>query len=183
MVALSKVSVPVRSLVGVVFLLALVGLPCHVEAAAKRGVRVHVAKGARTIEVRAGDEVLLRFAASLGPGGAGYKTREGDRVTPVGRYHVTMHQPSQYRVFLRLDYPNAEDRARFARLKRDGALPDGATIGGDIGIHGPPVSMTDEEKKGLVGRDWTLGCVAVQDEEIKALAKLVPVGTEVIIED
>lgn len=143
----------------------------------KKAARILVKKSEHTMQLLAkDDEVLATYKVSLGPGGPGYKRREGDRVTPVGRYHVTMHQPSQFKIFLRLDYPNATDRARFERLKKAGELPNGATIGGDIGIHGgTPPSLKD--------RDWTLGCVAVEDDEIVEIAKLVPDGVAVDIED
>lgn len=143
----------------------------------KRAARILVKKSEHTMQLLGkDDELLATYTVSIGPGGPGHKRREGDRVTPVGRYHVTMHQPSQFKIFLRLDYPNAEDRARFERLKRAGELPRGATIGGDIGIHGG----TPPEMKEY---DWTLGCVAVEDDEIVQIAKLVPDGAVVDIED
>ena len=94
-----------------------------------------------------------------------------------------MHQPSQYRWFLRLDYPNAEDVKRFDALMRSGALPRDAKIGGDIGIHGPPVSAPDLLKPAYKLSDWTLGCIAVDDEEIQENARLVKDGTDVTIEE
>ena len=138
-----------------------------------------------TIEdaVMAADTAPGPDTVAIGPGGAGPKLREGDKVTPVGRYHVIRHQPSQYKVFLRLDYPNATDRARFTRLKREGALPKEATIGGDIGIHGPPVTLSPAVKPLLKMTDWTLGCIAVDDDEISEIAARVPDGTIVDIED
>lgn len=148
-----------------------------------RITRVHIVKSTHVLELFAGEERVASYVASIGPGGPGPKQQEGDQRTPVGRYHVTMHQPSRYRVFLRLDYPNAEDRARFEREKRAGNLHKEARIGGDIGIHGPPVSFGAEEKLALEGHDWTLGCVAVKDEEIVEIAKRVADGTVVDIED
>jgi murein L,D-transpeptidase YafK len=156
-------------------LLALVAT-AH-AAPPKKATRILVKKSAHTMTLLGkDDEVLGSYDVSIGPGGSGHKKREGDMVTPVGRYHVTMHQPSQFKIFLRLDYPTAHDWERFKKLKKDGALPDGARIGGDIGIHGgtPPT---------LKGRDWTAGCVAVEDEEIVEIAKLVPDGVVVDIED
>lgn len=146
-------------------------------APTRRATRILVKKGEHTMLLLGrDDEVLGSYTVSLGPGGPGNKKMEGDRVTPVGRYHVTLRHPSRFKIFLRLDYPNAEDRARFARLKRAGELPDGATIGGDIGIHGgTPPSMKEQ--------DWTLGCVAVEDDEIVEIARLVPDGVVVDIED
>lgn len=166
---------------GLVALLAvavtLVALP---SGARPRPVakRVLVSKAGHTMDLLDADgELLGRYTVSLGPGGAGPKRREGDRVTPVGRYHVTMHQPSEsFRIFLRLDYPNAADRARFAEAKRRGELPPDARIGGDIGIHGGTSPVRQ-------GADWTLGCVAVADDEIVEIAKLVPPGTVVDVED
>lgn len=152
--------------------------------AARAGVtRVRIMKGAHRLELLAGERVVVGHDVQIGPGGSGRKSREGDRVTPVGRYHVTMHQPSVYRTFLRLDYPNADDRARFAERQRRGELPKDARIGGDIGIHGPPQTLDDDERRALAGVDWTLGCIALSDEAIVEVARLVPDGTPVDIED
>lgn len=151
--------------------------PAAEAAPPKRAARILVKKSEHAMQLF--DEegaVLATYSVSIGPGGPGPKTREGDRVTPVGRYHVTLRHPSRFKVFLRLDYPNADDRARFARLRQDGALPERATIGGDIGIHGG----TPESLRGV---DWTLGCVAVGDDEIVEIARLVPDGVVVDIED
>ena len=142
--------------------------------------RVVIHKGKHEVLVYAGDG-LHRYRAAIGPGGAGFKRREGDKVTPVGHYHVTMHQPSRYHLFLRLDYPNADDRARFAKLVALGELPKDATIGGDIGIHGAPPQQEWKAIHKTV--DWTLGCIAVDDAEIEEIGALVNDGTPVEIED
>lgn len=149
----------------------------------RRVTRIHIDKSEHTMELLAGEDVVASYRVAIGPGGAGPKKQEGDQITPVGRYHVVSKSPSRYRFFLGLDYPNAEDRARFARLKREGELPPAATIGGAIGIHGPPVSMPEEDKSALKQVDWTLGCIAVHDDEIRQIARLVAVGTPVDIDD
>lgn len=82
---------------------------------------------------------------------------------------------------MRLDYPNADDRARFARAMADGDLPKGSTIGGDIGIHGAPAAAG--WKAIHKHYDWTAGCIAVDDDEIERVAAMVPNGTEVDIRD
>jgi murein L,D-transpeptidase YafK len=152
-------------------------------AAAPGITRVSIRKNAHTLTLFAGDQPFKTYAAAIGPGGSGPKRKEGDMVTPVGRYHVTMRQPSQYRVFLRLDYPNAHDRARFNEAKAAGALPKNARIGGDIGIHGPPVRLPAEIKSKIKDVDWTAGCIAVDEDEIDEISKLVPDGVVVDIED
>lgn len=143
--------------------------------------RILVRKGAHEMALYAGETKVMTYAVAIGPGGKGPKHIEGDKVTPVGRYHVIAKSPSVWGIFMRLDYPNAEDRVRFAKLKREGALPRNATIGGDIGIHGAPQER--EYKKTHKQSDWTLGCIALDDEEIRELARRVAVGTIVDIED
>jgi murein L,D-transpeptidase YafK len=174
-----------RSL-GILALLLLTTLPAAADAthAGPHVTRVHLTKSTHALTLFDGDQVVASFHASIGPGGPGFKRREGDNVTPVGRYHVQSHQASQYRIFLRLDYPNADDRARFAALKASGELPPSARIGSDIGIHGTPQSHEwDGERDRFRDVDWTAGCVAVQDEEIDRIAALVSDGTVIEIED
>jgi murein L,D-transpeptidase YafK len=148
-----------------------------------RVTRVVIKKDAHTLSLLAGTETVKTYSVAIGPGGAGPKRREGDNVTPVGHYHVTMHQPSQYKIFLRLDYPTADDWARFNEQKKLGNLPKDARIGGDIGIHGPPVRLAPEVRSTLKSFDWTAGCIALDDAEIEEVARLVPNGTEIDIED
>jgi murein L,D-transpeptidase YafK len=131
------------------------------------------------MQLFAGTVGLETYHVAIGPGGSGHKHREGDKVTPVGRYHIVNRGPSTFTIFMRLDYPNAEDRKRFAELKASGQLPNGATIGGDIGIHGGSLPYDPDKAP----NDWTLGCVAVDNDEIRAIAKRVPDGTVVDIED
>ncbi|QUS47111.1 L,D-transpeptidase family protein [Salmonella enterica] len=96
-------------------------------------------------------------------------------VTPIGRYRVVKHLPSHLRIFLQLDYPNADDRARFEELKKKGDLPKNASIGGDIGIHGEP----PEAKPFKKAEYQSHGCVVLEDAEIDQVARMVPDGTAV----
>ena len=150
-------------------------------ATAEPVARIHIQKSAHVMELLDKDDhPIATYRVAIGPGGDGRKNQEGDRVTPVGRYHVISRGPSTFKVFMRLDYPNADDRVRFAKLKASGALPKHATIGGDIGIHGgsPPGYNTGEAT-----HDWTLGCISVEDAEIVAIAPVVKDGTIVDIDD
>ncbi len=141
--------------------------------------RVLVKKSARTMDLYSADTLVRSYAVAVGKGGAGPKLRDGDLVTPVGRYHVVKHLPSHLRIFLEIDYPNAEDRARFARLKASGALPKDARIGNDIGIHGPP----PDRKPFAKATYQSHGCIVVENAEIDAIAAAVADGTTVDIED
>ncbi|MCL2726504.1 MAG: L,D-transpeptidase [Polyangiaceae bacterium] len=141
--------------------------------------RVHVKKSARTMDLYEGDSLVARYSVAVGRGGPGFKKMEGDNVTPVGHYRVLDRRPSQLRVFMRLDYPNAEDRARFEELKKSGDVPKNATIGGEIGIHGEPPDAKPFKKVDYQSH----GCVVLEDAEIDQVSRMVPDGTPVDIED
>ncbi|MFN8007059.1 MAG: L,D-transpeptidase [Terriglobia bacterium] len=56
----------------------------------------------------------------------------------------------------------------------------GCEPGGDIMIHGLPNGFGSIGKLHAV-HDWTLGCIAVTNEEIEEIWNLVPNGTLVVI--
>ncbi len=144
-----------------------------------RITRVLVKKSARTMDLYGGDMLIQTYSVAVGGGGAGPKLRDGDLVTPTGHYKVIKHLPSHLRIFMRIDYPNAEDRARFARLKASGELPKEAAIGGDIGIHGAPPDQNPFVKATYLSH----GCVVVENSEIDVIARMVADGTQVDIVD
>jgi murein L,D-transpeptidase YafK len=84
-----------------------------------------------------------------------------------------MRAPGQTHYYraLMLDYPNADDRARFQALQRTGQMPRNGRIGSNIEIHG----------EGGRSQDWTQGCVALSNDEMDELVSLVGVGTPVTI--
>lgn len=140
--------------------------------AAPSVTRIHVKKSTHTLELFADKTLVKTYTVALGPGGSGPKLREGDKVTPVGRYFAAHAIPSQFHLFMWVSYPNADDKKRFEALKSTGKIPKDARIGGDIGIHG-----------GGGRGDWTLGCIALEDGEIEELSRLVKDGALVDIED
>src|SRR4051812_38893342 len=119
---------PFRGLFALAALVIMSGTPSRAaDASARVNVtRVVVKKRAHSLQVlaakgRGGEEAIFaEYKVALGPGGLGPKRQEGDMTTPVGRYHVTTHQPSRFRIFLRLDSPTAADYRRFAALKARG---------------------------------------------------------------
>ena len=136
--------------------------------------RIQIRKAARELTLSAGGTVLRTYGVALGNSPEGPKSLEGDGRTPEGRYYIAGRNPqSKYHLALRVSYPNAADRARAAK--------QGKSAGGDIMIHGLPNGY------GFIGaahrlRDWTIGCVAVTDEEIEEIWRVVPDGCVVDIE-
>ena len=85
---------------------------------------------------------ICALSGTLGP-----KRREGDMQIPEGFYTISRLNPqSNYHLSMRVDYPNASDRAR-AR-----ALDSKASLGGDIMVHGHCV---------------TIGCIPIENEPIE----------------
>jgi murein L,D-transpeptidase YafK len=134
--------------------------------------RLVVYKGEHRLEAYSGSTLVRTYRIAIGSGGAGPKRYEGDGRTPEGVYRIDRrHQSRLYHRFLHVSYPNDDDRRRYRELKERGEVPEGAGIGGDIGIHG---ESKDPEVRPL-GRsvDWTAGCIAVSDAEIEELYRAV----------
>jgi len=121
-----------------------------------------------------GGEPVKTYDVELGFNWVADKLQEGDGATPEGRYRIVArmdHLSSDYYKALLINYPNAENRAAFARGRGRGEIPASARIGGLIEIHGA----------GGRDYDWTNGCVAVTNPDIDHLFGRVIVGTPVTI--
>jgi murein L,D-transpeptidase YafK len=118
-----------------------------------------------------GDKEIARYTdIKLGDAPLGHKQFEGDEKTPEGDYTINgRNSASSYHLSLRISYPNAADRA-YAKSK-------GKSPGGDIFIHGQPNGSPVER----LPHDWTDGCIAVSNAEIKLIWKQVAVGTPITI--
>ncbi len=128
----------------------------------------------RRVFLYRGGRVIASYPAELGANGLVRKEHSGDRATPEGRYHVVLAKRAPQTKFnkaLLINYPNDEDRMRFALGRKRGTISRGAGIGNLIEIHGD----------GGEGRDWTDGCVALTNEDMDRLFAHVRVGTPVTI--
>jgi hypothetical protein len=115
---------------------------------------------------------VAEYRVDLGSNAFVPKRLQGDAATPEGRYHVTRkleNGASKYHKALMINYPNTEDYRAFRLLQKRSRRR--LRIGGDIGIHG----------EGGRNKDWTLGCVAIENEAIDDLFPYVAVGTPIVI--
>lgn len=108
------------------------------------------------------------------------KKMEGDRLTPEGNFKIVgkkIHK--QWGKFLMLDYPTKESYQRFNSRKAAGLIPQKATIGGGVGIHG-----TRPNEEYVIDKfiNWTSGCISVRYSDMAELYDMLPIGTEVVIE-
>ena len=135
--------------------------------------RVVIQKDAHTLELYRGSRLLKTYKVALGPNVKGAKERQGDGRTPEGTYVIdSRNRNSAFHLALHISYPNEEDRRR---ARRSGVSP-----GGDIMIHGLPNGMGALGNAHLL-RDWTQGCIAVTNDEIEEIWRVVRNGTRVII--
>jgi len=141
--------------------------------------RLVVYKAEHELEAWSGPVLQKVYRVAIGSGGAGPKRWEGDRRTPEGRYRIdSRHRSRTYHLFLHVSYPNAADRAAWARGRRDGSVPAGVGVGGAIGIHGEKQGMGWLPHKWV---DWTLGCIALDNAEIEELYRAVVPGASIEI--
>lgn len=147
---------------------------CSARNASEPAVdQIVVVKSTRTMTLMQHDQVVKTYRVALGAVPTGAKQKHGDHKTPEGDYVISGKNPrSQYHLSLRISYPNAVDRERARKL--------GVAPGGDIMIHGvmPEYAWLGSRQSET---DWTDGCIAVSNQEIEEIFKLVPVGTKVQI--
>lgn len=145
-----------------------------------------VKKGERKLYLYDGEKLIKTYAIALGFAPEGDKEREGDGKTPEGEFYVFTKNPkSRFYLSLGLSYPNMEAAERGLKtkliskaeynsivkaIKEKRMPPQKTALGGEIYIHG-----------GGTENDWTWGCTALENEEIKELFDVLPVGTVVVI--
>lgn len=154
-------------------LLGVLALALGAPAAAEKADRILILKAERKLTLYRQGRPLKTYLVALGGSPEGDKHCQGDQRTPEGTYRIDLkNRASRYHLSLRISYPDASDRAE---ARRRGCSP-----GGDIFIHGLGKGFA------YLGRlhrttDWTLGCVAVTNEEIEEIWGAVEVGTKVEI--
>jgi murein L,D-transpeptidase YafK len=148
--------------------------------------RLIVKKDERKLEVYDGEKLLKTYKIVLGFTPKGDKEIEGDGKTPLGEFYVfTKNEKSKFYLSLGVSYPSIDDAeiglreniisqeehdAIVAAVSEKKMPPQNTGLGGEIYIHG-----------GGTEKDWTWGCVALKDEEMKEIFDAVPLGAKVSI--
>lgn len=148
--------------------------------------RLVITKKDRKLELLDGAILIKTFKISLGFTPVGDKEREGDGKTPEGEFYIYTKNPkSQFYLSLGVSYPGTEDAERgindglISKAEHDEIIdavrarkmpPQKTQLGGEIFLHG-----------GGTGKDWTYGCAALSDEDIRELFNAIPIGTPILI--
>lgn len=139
---------------------------------------LRVDKSARTLTVLADGRPVRQYRIALGRHPLGAKHEAGDGRTPEGRYDIRVRNPdSRFTLSLGLSYPGPDDALRgletgmisdddYRRIMAAhaaGRIPPWDTrLGGALFIHGGGATV-----------DWTDGCVALDDADMRELFGLV----------
>lgn len=133
--------------------------------------RILIEKAARRMQLFQDGAPVRTYQIALGFTPKGDKVRQGDGKTPEGEFTIDRRNAeSAFHLSIGLDYPQPEDRERAAEL--------GYSPGGDIFIHGQPNALPDGLK---IKGDWTAGCVALTNAEMREVWAVTPIGTKVVI--
>ncbi|MBA2524520.1 MAG: L,D-transpeptidase [Pyrinomonadaceae bacterium] len=148
--------------------------------------RIVILKSQRQLELYSDGAVVRTYRVGLGQNPVDDKQREGDRTTPEGEFYIFIKNPkSAYYLSLGISYPTIEDAERGLRaglvtraqrdqivsaIKKKAAPLQHTALGGLIYIHGNGA-----------GSDWTWGCVALENEDIRELYNWVDIGTPITI--
>lgn len=142
-------------------------------------IRFHVDKSERRFEVYAKlptglDTLLKTYPCVLGEKPVGDKFHQGDRKTPEGTFSFRSKRVhNDWHKFIWVDYPNAESWRRYKERQKQGFIPAGKDIGGEIGIHGVPEGMDHWID---AGQDWTWGCIALKNADVDEIYPYITEG-------
>lgn len=146
----------------------------------------------KRLEVKRGDKILATFnRISIGRRGAGFKEKQGDKITPLGTYKIGwINHKSSFKTFYGFTYPSIENakealkkhiitRSTYRSIetahKNNKIPPQNTRLGGRIGLHG----LGDGNEQVHKLWDWTKGCVAVTNQQIDELSQWIVKGMTV----
>ncbi len=144
------------------------------DASLPKADLVKVDKSERRMYLLKEGDILKSFHIALGGNPKGHKQQEGDQRTPEGRYILDYKkEDSSYYRAMHISYPNEQDKKKAKEL--------GVDPGGFIMVHGQPngagaLAMVTQQF------DWTLGCIALTNDEMDEFMAMVNVGTPIEIE-
>ncbi len=131
--------------------------------------KVLVLKSERRLQLISRGEPLKTYRISLGKQPKGAKVREGDKKTPEGLYWLDWRKVSdRYNLAMHISYPNITDAAKARR--------EGVDAGGMIMIHGTPINEEYPEWY-FHTLDWTEGCIAMRNDDMREVWSMVKDGT------
>lgn len=153
-------------------LISSVSFPAYPHTQTKD--KILVIKSERILLLLKNNKIAKEYKIALGKNPVGDKVKQGDNKTPEGKYQiVSKNSQSKFYLNLAINYPSKLDIKEAKRL--------GVNPGGNIVIHGLPNKAPSFIHDELMSEDWTNGCIALHNSDIKDLFDSVPIGTSIDI--
>jgi lipoprotein-anchoring transpeptidase ErfK/SrfK len=164
-----------------------------------KNARIVVSKSQRRLDLFDGNQLVKTYHVALGSQPVGHKQWQGDGRTPEGQYFICTRnaQTSAFHIFLGLSYPALPDATRGVRsraitareyqvirqrLASRSAPPWRTRLGGWVGIHGGSgASFAQRTARERGSKDWTAGCIALTNAEIREIYAATKMGTPVLV--
>jgi len=135
---------------------------------------VLVKKSERKLFLYAGPDLVKSYNIALGKQPVGQKQKEGDSRTPEGLYTLDWRNPnSKFYRSIHVSYPNISQKRS--------AKEAGIDPGGEIMIHGQPNDWSERIRLTFADKDWTEGCIALENQDMIEVWDLVKDGTPIEI--
>lgn len=158
----------------VIFLFIFLPISSHADPLPSLADKILIYKSKREMVLFHHNRPFKTYTIALGAHPKGHKKEEGDEKTPEGTYWISgRNAHSRFHLSLKISYPNAHDLMQ--------AQERGVSAGGDIMVHGLPDTLGWLGKLHLRWPNWTDGCIAVTNQEIEEIWRLVPDNTPIEI--
>lgn len=145
----------------------------------KKELSILIDKSDYKLMMLSSGKVVKEYPVVFGSNPIDDKLMEGDRCTPEGGFKVRdLYPHKSWTKFIWIDYPTADSWKKHKKAKVEDRIPEAATIGGEIGIHGVPKNRADLIHQ---RQNWTWGCVSLTNEDINELYPFVFKGMEIEI--
>lgn len=146
----------------------------------KTSIWLHIDKKTLTLSVMAGEKTLKTYPVVLGFNEKDDKRAEGDGCTPEGEFKaLSKYKHAKWSRFIWVNYPTKDSERKHQLAKKEGKIPENATVGSEIGIHGVPNnddSIIDKYSH------WTLGCISLKTAHIIEIYDVVDKNTRISIQ-
>lgn len=143
------------------------------------GLSISIDKSDYELKIVSGTNVIKSYPVVFGGNPVDDKLMQGDHCTPEGAFRVKASYPHKsWSKFIWIDYPSKESWEKHNLAKSQGKIPNEATIGGEIGIHG--VSSGNDYAINQK-YNWTMGCISLTNKDINEIYPYVYKGMVVHI--
>lgn len=146
----------------------------------KKDLVIIIDKSDYTLRIATDEQIIKSYPVVFGKNPVDDKLMEGDRSTPEGSFKVMDYYPHRsWSKFIWINYPTKDSWKKHEQAKRENRIPQSATIGGEIGIHGVP-----EGKDEIIDQkvNWTWGCISLKNKDVKDLYAIVYKGMRIKIQ-